>query len=383
MKKAKANIRDLVNRYQENCDRIQEISDACEAEQRERNDAEEAEYRNLHRDNEIIRMRLQAIDAPAPRTASPTEQLREVVNSSNPGSKVSIVLTRDTTLMTTAGVAETGIIPVDEQEMLKPLRAGLIYDKVGLNIRTGLSGSTLRWPKHSRAKGQFADEGERLVDSKVDFDKLTVTPRRLGLAIPVTREELESSQGVVENVIREEIPAAVIDLINDALFTTEATFKDDEGAPKSRKVYGPFVEAAKTPVYFAAEIPTRKELLKMKAKVLASGIKLTHPCWVMTESMKAELEDVKIDAGSGRFLCEGDKILGYPVFTTSSIGEGNIGFGDWSYQAAGFFGTASLTVDPYTLARQNATDFVLNSSFATVTLYPEAFVLGKKKAAGN
>ena len=100
----------------------------------------------------------------------------------------------------------------------------------------------------------------------------------------------------------------------------------------------------------------------------------------MTENMKAELEDVKIDEGSGRFLCENDKVLGYPVFTSAEIGEGFVGFGDWSYQAAGFFGPMNMVVDPYTLARNNATDFVLNGHFATVTLRQEAFSLGCAKS---
>lgn len=234
---------------------------------------------------------------------------------------------------------------------------------------------------HTKAVGQFADEGERLTDSKVDFDKLTVSPRRLGIAIPVTKEDLESSQGIVESVIREEMPAAIVDLVNDAMFTTSKTFKDKDGNTKNRVIYGPFVKAAENPFAFAGEVPTRRELLKMKAQVLTAGIKLTHPCWVMTENMKAELEDTKVDVGSGRFLCEGDTILGYPVFTTPTIGEGNIGFGDWSYQAAGFFGSTSLIVDPYTLARQNSTDFVLNGHFATVTLREDAFVLGQSKTA--
>ena len=89
---------------------------------------------------------------------------------------------------------------------------------------------------------------------------------------------------------------------------------------------------------------------------------------------------MKLDAGSGRFLVENDMLLGCPVFTTEFIGQGNIGFGDWSYQAAGFFGAMNLAVDPYTLLRQNSTDFVLNAHFATTTLYEEAFVLGKVKA---
>ncbi len=113
---------------------------------------------------------------------------------------------------------------------------------------------------------------------------------------------------------------------------------------------------------------------------IAEKLDLLAPCWVMTEAMKAELCDVKVDAGSGRFLCENNMVLGYPVFTTSEIGVDNVGFGDWSYQAAGFFGDWTLIVDPYTLARRNSVDFVLNARFGTVTLREDAFVLGKAKA---
>lgn len=373
--KKKIVLRELVDKYQTNCERISEIADTCEKEQRERNEAEDAEYKALSRENQLLQMRMHAIavEAGTPQNANTDEVLREMLLNKN--SKVTISLMREVTPQTTAALADTGIIPVQEQEMLKPIRLGLIYDKVGLNIRSGLIG-TLRWPKHSKAVAQFADEAERLSDSKIDWDKLETSGYRLGIAIPVTREELEDSHGIVENVVKEEMPAAIVDEINAALFTTTKDYVAKDGSTKQRKVYGPFVKAAETVTNFAAAVPTRKELLKIVAKV-ASTVKMIAPCWVMTEAMKAELCDVKVDEGSGRFLCENDMILGYPVFTTNAIGADYIGFGDWSYQAAGFFGDMNLVVDPYTLARNNAVDFVLNTRFGTVTLREEAFVLGK------
>ena len=348
-------------------------------EQRERNEAEDAEYKALSRENQLLQMRMHAIavEAGTPQNVNTDEVLREMLLNKN--SKVTISLMREVTPQTTAAVADTGIIPVQEQEMLKPIRLGLIYDKVGLSIRSGLIG-TLRWPKHSKAVAQFADEAERLSDSQIDWSKLETSGYRLGIAIPVTREELEDSHGIVENVVKEEMPAAIVDEINAALFTTTKDYTAKDGSTKQRKVYGPFVKAAETVTNFAAAVPTRKELLKIVAKV-ASRVKMIAPCWIMTEAMKAELRDVKVDEGSGRFLCENDMILGYPVFTTNAIGADYIGFGDWSYQAAGFFGDMNLVVDPYTLARNNAVDFVLNTRFGTVTLREEAFVLGKVKTA--
>lgn len=298
-------------------------------------------------------------------------QLRETLASNR---HATIALRRE--VLTTDNLDDTGIITIEEQEMLKPLRAGLIWDKVGISIRAGLPAGRLRWPRHSKAVAQFADEGARIEAANIQFDRLDCKPQRLSIAIPISREELDYSQGIIENVVTEEMPAAIIDLVNSALFTTEANTTDG----KRKKVVGPFVAAKTNALQFAASIPTRKELLQLKSRVVGSGIKLTAPCWVMTEATKAQLEDIKVDAGSGRFICENDTILGYPVFTTPEIGEGNIGFGDWSYQAAGFFGDMNLIVDPYTLARNNATDFVLNGHFATVTLCDEAFALGTPKA---
>lgn len=380
--------RDLYNAYQANCDRLTEIAETCERENRVRNEQEEAEYRRIMQDNQIYQMRMAALaaqgapGAPGAVASDPDRAVRDLLL--NERREATIVLRRD--LMTSDGLDGTGIIPVAEEEMLAPLRAGLIYDKVGIRIMTGLSAGTLRWPRHTKATAQWAGEGERLVDQKIDFSKLDVKPVRLGLAIPVTREELESSEGVVESVIQQEMPAAIIDAINEAMFTTEGTYKDasDGNKVKNKKVVGPFVKAAAAADKihtFAGDIPTRKELLKMKSAVTKTGITLAAPCWVMTEDMKTELEDVKVDAGSGRFLVENGMLLGCPVFTTEAIGTGYIGFGDWSYQPSGFFGQMSLVADPYTLLRQNATDFVLNTHFATATLYEEAFVLGKVKPA--
>ena len=379
MKKKTVQVRELVDKYQTNCNRISEIADTCEREQRERNEAEDAEYKALSRENQVLQMRMHAlaVESNTQQNVDTDEVLREMLLNKN--SKVTISLMREVTPQTTAALADTGIIPVQEQEMLKPIRLGLIYDKVGLNIRSGLIG-TLRWPKHSKAVASFADEAERLTDSNIEWGKLETSGHRLGIAIPVTREELEDSHGIVENVVKEEMPAAIVDEINAALFTTTKDYTAKDGSTKQRKVYGPFVKAAETVTNFAASVPTRKELLKIVSGV-ASKVKMIAPCWIMTEAMKAELRDVKVDAGSGRFLCENDMILGYPVFTTEAIGADYIGFGDWSYQAAGFFGAMNLVVDPYTLARNNSVDFVLNTRFGTVTLREEAFALGKVKNA--
>ena len=59
-KKKTINVRELVNKYQTNCERISEIADACEQEQRERNEAETTEFNALVRENQLLQMKMQA-----------------------------------------------------------------------------------------------------------------------------------------------------------------------------------------------------------------------------------------------------------------------------------------------------------------------------------
>lgn len=382
-KKSKPSLFVLSQREMEKRNRLGAIADACEAEKREMTDAEKAEVATLKRELDMLDLQQRAVtareDNPAAGYDEATKQVRERLFG---GRKVSIVLSREASHITTESVRDTGIIQTSQQDFLKPLREKLVYTAAGLTVPANLAkGAPLRWPVHTKAVAYFADEAARLNDSKIEFSKLDAKPQRIGVAVPVTKEALEGSNGLVETIVREEMPAAAADAINEAILTTSIEYTDAEGVKRQRKFYGPFVEAAKHPFAFAAQFPTRKELLKMKAKVVGAGIDITNGIWIMNETTKAELEDTKVDNGSGRFVCEDNKIFGYPVFTHSKLADGEVLFGDFGYQALGLYGDINVDADPYTLLRENSVDFVLNGHAATVTLRSEAFVVGKKPTA--
>lgn len=62
-KPEKLSVRFLVNKYQANCDRISEIAETCEKEQRERTDAEETEFKAIARENQLLQMKMQVAAA--------------------------------------------------------------------------------------------------------------------------------------------------------------------------------------------------------------------------------------------------------------------------------------------------------------------------------
>lgn len=400
MKKNKLNVRSLIDQYQKNCDRISEIADVCEKEKRERNEAENAEFEALTRDNQLLQMKMQAATA---------EHLRENPNAADDaitlirenaknGRKSEIIFVRD--MMMVSDVAAGGIIPLNVQDILKPLQEGFILDKVGLPMPTGLAGDYI-WPMYEMVEAQIAGEGVALTDTKIPFSKMTAAPERIGIAIPVTNQSLNQSQNVLETIVREVMPLSVRLLLNKILFSTEKV-------NQATNLVGPFanitINAAKAAaqrdpkipaVVNLSSVPTFEELnAKMKAKLLETGIEGSHLCWVMTKSMQAILEGKPINS-DGIFvpMIQNGMLCGLPVYTTNAIRKtttsGNtttvteyIGLGDWRYQPMGLFGTLRFIVDPYSQARKDSVDFVLNCDYGTKTLRPEAFLLGQV-AAGS
>lgn len=389
MKERKLNVRELVNKYQSNCDRISEIADTCEKEQRERNDAENAEFEALCRDNQLLQMKMQIATA---------EHLRENPNAAQDavtlirenaknGKKSEIVFVRD--LMMVSDVSAGGIIPLNVQDIVKPLQEGFILDKVGLPMPTGLAGDYI-WPMYEMVEAQIAGEGVALTDTKVPFSKMTAAPERIGIAIPVTNQSLNQSAGVLETIVREIMPLSIRLLLNKILFSTEKV----NGATN---LIGPFADIAAnkaSSIVSLSSVPTFEELNgKMKAKLLETGIEGSHLCWIMTKSMEAILEGTPVNS-KGIFvpMLQNGQLCGLPVYTTNAIRktgtneEGNttvtefIGLGDWRYQPMGLFGTIRFIVDPYSQARKDSVDFVLNCDYGTKTVRSEAFMLGQVSA---
>lgn len=159
-------------------------------------------------------------------------------------------------------------------------------------------------------------EGAALSDTKIPFSKLSANPARIGIAIPVSNQSLNQTDGLLETIVKKVMPQAVRELLNKILFSTAAVNQ----AASTAGLVGPFVKALDTKVALSA-IPKFKELnRKMKAAVLATGIDGQHLCWVMSKAMEAELEGEPINE-KGVFvpICKDHVMCGLPVYTSNAI----------------------------------------------------------------
>lgn len=368
MKKEKIEIRQYVARLEQIQVRMNAITDLCEKENRERNAAENTEFETLRRESAIINARIQAanvnggfVEVPD-RAAAFDAYLRSAIN----GGKVDQVLHRDFVGQTTANSAAA--VPLTIGDIVKPLEAGLIYDKVGIPILTGLAGSYC-WPVVGNVEASIGTEGVALTDTEIDIDALKPETVKLGISIDVTNQTINQTTGIVLQIVQQQMPLAVARLINRCLFVTKTTAQG-----YNAKFHGPFVGNTAN-FEFAAETPTYKELLQMRGKVFGKGVENDGTgAYVMTAEMAAILEATPRDTGSGLMIIEDGKIGGFPVFQTSHID--GIGFGIWGLEPLGQFGEMRFIVDPYTKSNADVTRLTLNADWSMSTLRKEAFILG-------
>lgn len=358
-------------------------------------DAEKAEIRSLEREQQILDMKIKANTAflgtvREDNVQDMNQKMREAI-SNNQRFEMTIarsMIKRDAFGGNTSGYATTGLTSTNPftlttGEIVEPLWANTILQTIGQPLLTGLKGN-YRWPVVEAFEATINDEGVALGDSKIPLNQLVPRPERIGIAVPITRETITETDGLIQTVATEYIPKAVAALINKVEFSLTKLKKYANGkvtANDATNLAGPFV--GKTATTYTGNAPSLNDILALKSAVLSKNIMPEGLAYVMTETTKGLLEATPKWQGSNQAIVdENGKINGVPVFTTSYAQEGAVYFGAFKYAPMGLFGDMNIIVDPYSQARKNAIDFVLNVDFAITVLRQEAFAILTKKIGG-
>ena len=358
------------------------IMDKAQAEKRELSAEENVEYQKLQADfNKLSREVNMNFDMVNMMKQTPAEQQTQAVMLREAfamavakGGKSEFAVQREWSAgMDVAEMMAGGMIPLTIKDILPPLEMGLIHDKVGIPMETGVVGD-IQWPVMGAVEATVKGEKEALSDTGIDMSKVVAKKVRVGITIPVTGSAITSTSSDLLGIIQNQSRMGITRLLNRVIFSHQ-NFTSD--------FHGPFA-GSKASGTFAGAVPTYKELLAMKGKVFAEGVEPVGFCFVMSENMKSILEATPIDAGSGRMIVENGAINGYPVYTTEFINYGSdkskvaveyIAAGCFGYLPVNQYGELRVVIDPYTRAKEDIVQVTINSDWSITTLRPEAFAL--------
>ena len=306
-------------------------------------------------------------------TRSRNEVFRELLNDIRSGKRHE----REISLSVLTEGAKNNIVSagadkVTVQDIMPNLSEGLIWDKVGMKVQTGVAGN-LVWP-YATDNVKIVEVGEtvQLNDQDIDFDKVTTDPKECGATVKVTYASIEDSTFDVLTFVQESYRLAMQEYLSWKTFS-HANFSG---------IKGPFSNAASVTI-----AGTYRNILAQKAAIANSGVDMKGFCYVIDAETEAILKSTPKANGQGGFIIENGALAGDPYFVSHFIRETGtrgqvsedlfLGMGCWQYCAANQHGNVYMTVDPYTLADKGEIKLTIRTRWSLTTLRPEAFKIVK------
>ena len=212
------------------------------------------------------------------------------------------------------------------------------------------------------------------------FGTVDMSPKRAVITASVSNQLLkqEYSQGIQARMI-----AQLNQSFNKGL---ENAILNGTGASNQPSGLYTLLNGTAQELSFAGAL-TYDDLVEMEKTLAMADALQGNLAYVTNPGVMASLKKTKVDAGSGRFLVEGmlDPVKtanGYTAFSTtlspSYAGPVyGIAFGNWSDLAVGFWGGASLIVNPYTQMKSSITEIYIERFMDCKILRNESFVMAQ------
>lgn len=259
--------------------------------------------------------------------------------------------------------------------MVAPLRPTLVFETLGATFMTGLSGGNLPLVVDNDFTMAFLAEGASITPHKKEYAGPTLAPKRAGGAVDISNQLLMQSSVDVENRIVAGLSNGFKQLLHSACINGAGG-----AAPTGILTYTGVNAAAGS----AGVAATWAKIVELQALIEEDDATDESLGWLLHPKLKAALKQIKKDAGSGRFLLEGDVIDGYRYISTSLVPVLDDGgdpavpvyplvYGDWRQMVIGQWGSVNVKINPYSADLADSVRLVLNTHADMQIANPKAF----------
>ena len=265
---------------------------------------------------------------------------------------------------TTTGEGEE-LVPTFKQGFIDALTAKTVVGELGATTISGLTGN-IEIPKLSASTQDSYESSETGTASVSDasFGEVSLSPRRY------------SQSGLVSEQLLIQAPYDALGIMRDDILRRIALDFDKDVLDYIISV-GTEAVAADA----AGNLLDRSDILSMQAAVEGANVDISDAGFALKSALKYYFKDTKVDAGSGKFIIEGDELIGskYSISnqfaTTDKSGNDTspIIYGAFKHVKVGLFGGLNITINPYTYANTGQVEVVANTYMGYAVDHPAAF----------
>lgn len=263
----------------------------------------------------------------------------------------------------TITVATEGVdtVATDLMDVLEPLRSRNVLINAGAKYITGLVGD-VQYPVMSSVNATWESEIATTADSTPTFTNVKLSPKRLSVVIPISKQFLLQDSVGAEMAIRNEI----INAVNGKL---EATILGS-AAGSTTQPEGLFYNGGNP----LTQLTSFADICGLEAGLETANF-YGEMKYIMSPSAKAALRGMAKTGTANGLIFENGEVDGVPVLTTSHVGATNLIYGDFSNLVIANWGNLDITVDTTTLAAAAQVRLVVNAYFDAKVLRQGAFAV--------
>lgn len=272
------------------------------------------------------------------------------------------------------GVSDVGALVATEHmdtAFIDALRANSIMGALGMGVIDGLVGD-VDIPKMGIGSSfGWIEEGADGSDSEATIGTVSMKPKTIAGAVPITRKLLKQSSPSVEALIRNDL------MLGAALAVDSAAISGTGAAGQPFGILNTTGVNTASVATFAAGIGnlTHAEAVAFETAVAEDNALRGSLGYLTTPAINGAGKTAAVDAGSGVYLIEGGEMNGYGVTASSLVPAKNTIFGDFGSVMLGLWGVLDITVDEAALA---ASGGVVLRAFQDVDIalrHPESFCI--------
>lgn len=252
------------------------------------------------------------------------------------------------------------------------LEPKLWLQELGAEFMPGLTGGDVPMPVANSFGFEWLAEGANITGQKNTFTGPVLNPKRAGASVSISNRLINQSGVNTDELVRKLLSQGWENAINSAAINGAG------GVAPMGILNFAGVGVAGDVAAVAADYAKITELQALIEEANSTDSKLAY---LMHPKLKAALKMKSKDAGSGRFILEGNEVDGYRFVSTSLVPVGDAAgtpvypliYGDFSQLFIGQWGAVSFLVNPYSEDLSDSVRITVNTYADVQIANPLAF----------
>ena len=272
----------------------------------------------------------------------------------------------------------TDLVAVNNASAIIPvLRPNPIVGSLGATIITGLVGD-LDLPRQSSATAAtWEGENDANAESTPGFNKLSLTPKRLGAYTEISKQLLAQRSPSVDALVRSDLEVAIGNALDVAAINGAGSGGVPEGILNVTGI-GNVIGGTN------GAVPTFANMVALETAINSANADGDSMAYLTTPGIKGFLKTKVKEAGQASYVYDGNQINGYNAFTSTNVpstltkgtSSGNchaIVFGNWRELILAQWAGVDIVVDPYSLSKNAKIQLVINAWYDVAVRHAASF----------